>query len=53
VAWNTTNTSSGITTPLLKVAAVENAPVAASNVPFRKKRDVPPMNALPSVNARL
>ena len=42
VAWKATNTISGITTPLLKVAAIANGPVAPSKVPFRRKRSKPP-----------
>jgi hypothetical protein len=38
---------------LLKVAAIENTPVEASNMPFMKTRSKPPTKALPSVNARL
>ncbi len=53
VAWNATNTSSGMTTPLLNVAPIANSPVAELNVPFRNSRSSPPKNALPSVNARL
>ena len=53
VAWNATNTSSGITTPLEKVAAMANSPLAASSVPLRNRRSKPPKNALPSVKARL
>src|SRR5690242_21633405 len=53
VAWNATNTSSGRTTPLLKVAAVAKSPFIESNVPDRNSRLNPPKNAFPSVNARL
>ena len=53
VAWKATNTSSGIGVPLENVAAMANSPLAASNVPLRNSRSKPPMNALPSVNARL
>jgi hypothetical protein len=53
VAWKATNTSSGMTTPLEKVAAIANSPLAASKVPFRNRRSKPPTKALPSVNARL
>ena len=53
VAWNATYTSSGIGVAFEKVAAIENSPLAASNVPFRNNRSKPPKNALPSVNARL
>ncbi|MND01523.1 hypothetical protein D3C83_205490 [compost metagenome] len=44
--WNTKNTSSGITTPLVKVAAIE---LAVS--PSAKTRSKPPMKALPGVKA--
>ena len=53
VAWNATNTSSGIATPLLKVAPGVNSPFTGSNKPFRNSRSKPPKNWLPSVNARL
>ena len=53
VAWNAMNSSSGITTPLLKVAPIANSPLAGSNRPRMKIRSSPPTNALPSVNARL
>jgi hypothetical protein len=53
VAWKATNTISGMTTPLLKVAPIAKAPVAGSNTPFRNSRSKPPMKALPSVKARL
>jgi len=53
VAWNATYTISGITTPLLKVAAVANSPLPASRAPLRNRRSKPPKKALPSVNARL
>ena len=42
VAWNATNTSSGMTTPLLKVAAIANSPLAESKMPFRNSRSKPP-----------
>jgi hypothetical protein len=53
VAWKTTNTISGITTPLLKVAAFANSPLTGSNTPFKNTRERPPTKGLPSVNARL
>ena len=54
VAWNAMNSSSGITTPLLKVAGHrERCRSVGSNMPFMKTRSKPPKNALPSVNARL
>src|SRR6185369_15613664 len=57
VAWKATKASSGMTTPLLNVAAVENSPFTASNVPFKNNRSNPPMYfpsaPLPSVNAKL
>ncbi len=53
VAWNAMNSSSGITTPLLKVPAIAIVPVSGSYMPFMKTRSKPPKNALPSVNARL
>ena len=53
VAWKATNTISGMYTPLLKVAAIAKVPAAGSKTPFRNSRSKPPMNALPSVNARL
>jgi hypothetical protein len=53
VAWKATNTISGITTPLEKVAALANSPLAASSAPFRNRRSKPPMIELPSVKARL
>ena len=55
VAWNTTKRYSGITTPLLNVAAVANDPTPSLIVkmPDRNSRSKPPKNALPSVNARL
>ena len=54
VAWKARYSSSGRTTPLLKVAAVDMV-LAASyvNMPFMKTRSNPPKNALPSVKARL
>ena len=45
--WNTKNTSSGMYTPLVKVAA------AAPLMPCANRRSKPPMTALPSVNAKL
>ena len=51
VAWNTTKMNSGITTPLLKVAALATLPVAGSKIPFRNSLSKPPINALPVVNA--
>ena len=51
VAWKAANTISGMTTPLLKVAAMEKVPDAGSNRPFMNSRAPPPMKALPSVNA--
>ncbi len=53
VAWKAANSSSGMYTPLLKVAAIAKVPVAGSNTPFMKRRSSPPMKALPSVKARL
>ncbi len=55
VAWNTTKSNSGITTPLLNVAAVVNDPTPSLTVkiPDISTRSNPPKNALPSVNARL
>ena len=47
-AWKAMNTYSGITTPLLKVAATESGFIPAKN-----KRSNPPKNAPPSVNAKL
>ena len=46
--WNTKNASSGMYTPLVKVA-----PIDAAVRPLASTRSVPPMNALPSVNAKL
>ncbi|MNT73402.1 hypothetical protein D3C72_2121020 [compost metagenome] len=53
VAWKAANTISGITTPLLKVAALAKVPATLSQVPLRNKRSNPPTKALPSVKARL
>ncbi|MCY1251885.1 hypothetical protein D3C72_1668630 [compost metagenome] len=46
--WKAKKPSSGITTPLLKVAAM-----ASTVRPFMKSRSVPPKKALPSVKAKL
>ena len=46
--WNTKNASSGMYTPLVKVAPIDDAFKPAAN-----NRSVPPMKALPSVNAKL
>ena len=43
VAWNATNTSSGIGVFLENVAAIANSPLAASNVPLRNNRSRLPM----------
>ena len=48
VAWKATKLSSGITTPLLKVAAIESGVM-----PLRKILSKDPMNGLPAVNATL
>ncbi len=55
VAWNTTKRYSGITTPLLKVAAVANDPTPSliEKMPDNRTRSNPPMYAPPSVNAML
>src|SRR5262249_37453051 len=53
VAWNATNTSSGIATPLLNVAPAVNSAFTGSNRPFMNTRLKPPKNWLPSLNARL
>src|SRR5262249_27652645 len=53
VAWNATNTSSGIATPLLNGGPAVNSALIGSNRPLRNKRSVPPKNWLPSLNARL
>ena len=53
VAWKAANTISGITTPLLKVAALAKVPLALSQMPFMNSRSRPPMKLLPSVKARL
>ena len=54
VAWNATNTISGIDDALAERArAIANSPFGESNMPFRNSRSKPPKNALPSVNARL
>lgn len=49
--------TSGIATPLLKVAAFSKVPATLFQMPFRNSRSVPPMKAevepLPSVNAKL
>ena len=46
VAWKAKNTNSGITTPLLKVAAIESGVM-----PFKNNLSNPPKNFPPSVNA--
>jgi hypothetical protein len=48
VAWKATKVSSGITTPLLKVAATESGVM-----PLRNSLSSPPMNGEPLVNATL
>ena len=48
VAWKATKVSSGITTPLLKVAAIESGVI-----PLRKILSRLPMNGLPAVKATL
>jgi hypothetical protein len=48
VAWKVTKLSSGITTPLLKVA-----PPSLAVTPDRNSLLKPPMNGLPAVNATL
>ena len=55
VAWNATKMSSGMTTPLLNVAAVANEPTPSfiEKMPPRNSRSRPPKNAPPSVNAML
>ena len=53
VAWKAANTTSGITTPLLKVAALAKLPAALSQMPLSMKRSNPPKKAPPSVKARL
>ena len=53
VHWKATKSSSGITTPLEKVAAIAKVPALASTVPLRKRRSMPPKYALFSVKARL
>ncbi len=53
VAWKAANNSSGMYTPLLKVAPIAKVPAAGSNRPFMNSRSKPPMKALPSVKARL
>ena len=55
VAWNATNRYSGIGVALLNVAPYANVPMPSFSVkmPDRNSRSKPPMNALPSVNARL
>ena len=53
VAWKAAKEISGITTPLLNVAALAKVPAALSQMPFMNSRSNPPMKALPSVNARL
>ena len=53
VAWKAANTISGMTTPLLKVAALAKVPAALSQTPAIIKRSKPPKKALPSVKARL
>ena len=47
-AWKAMKTYSGTTIPLLKVAATESGVI-----PPKNKRSSPPMNAPPSVNAKL
>ncbi len=44
VAWKAAKTISGITTPLLKVAALAKVPAALSQMPFMNSRSKPPMN---------
>ncbi len=53
VAWKAMKTISGMTTPLLNVAAIANVPVTLSNNPLPNSRPVPPKKALPSVKAKL
>ena len=53
VAWKPANTISYIGVPLLKVAPVAKVPATLSHRPFMNSRSVPPMNLLPSVNAKL
>ena len=53
VAWKAAKTISGMTTPLLKVAALAKVPAALSQTPAIIKRSKPPKKALPSVKARL
>ena len=53
VAWKARYSNSGSTTPLLKVPAVAKVPFIGSKMPCMKSRLVPPMKALPSVNAKL
>ncbi len=53
VAWKAAKTISGSTTPLLKVAALAKLPATLSQMPRIISRSVPPMKALPSVNAKL
>ena len=48
VSWNTMNTYSGMTTPLLKVATFE-----LPSMPLRNRRAVPPKKSPPSVKAML
>ena len=48
VSWKATNTSSGITTPLLKVAPTESGVMPAKNALAK-----PPKNGFPPVNATL
>ena len=43
VAWNATNSSSGIGVFFENVAAIANVPVDESNVPLRNSRSKPPM----------
>jgi hypothetical protein len=54
VPWKAMKTISGITTPLEKVAALANSPLATSIAPLRNSRSLSePKNMLPSVKARL
>ena len=48
VSWKATNTSSGMTTPLLNVA-----PTESGVMPSKKALPKPPKNGLPPVNATL
>ena len=53
VAWNAMKSSSGMTTPLLNVAAIANSPVSGLYMSFMNARSKLPKKALPSVNAML